>query len=74
MNDVMITTSSSLTEEEFLEEATKTDKDEAEDIEDDEELVAPTTRTVENPLKISKHLDKLIKCFLEAPLGIFAFV
>ena len=51
----MITTSSFLTDEEFLEETTKTDKDEAEDTEDDEELVAPSTRDVENHLKISKR-------------------
>ena len=52
----MITTPSFLTDEEFLEETTKTDKDKTEDTEADEELVAPSTRDVENPLKISQTL------------------
>ena len=44
----VITTPSTLTDEEILQEATQSEKDEAEEIEDDdEELVAPSTRDVE---------------------------
>ena len=53
----VITTPSTLTDEEILQEATQTEKDEAEEIEDDdEELVAPSTRDVENSLAILKNL------------------
>ena len=47
-DNAVITTSSTLTDEEILQEATKTENDEAEEIEDDdEELVAPSTRDIE---------------------------
>ena len=46
--DNAVITSSTLTDEEILQEATKTENDEAEEIEDDdEELVAPSTRDIE---------------------------
>ena len=57
-NDVAITAPSTLTDEEILQEAAQTEKDEVEDIEDDdEELVAPSTRDVENSLEILKNLS-----------------
>ena len=57
-DDAVITTSSTLTDEEILQEATQTENDEVEEIEDDdEELVAPSTRDVENSLKILKNLS-----------------
>ena len=53
VDDAVITTSSTLTEEEILQEATQTEINEVEEIEDDdEELVAPSTRDVENSLEI----------------------
>ena len=56
-DDAVITTSSTLTDEEILQEATQTENDEVEEIEDDdEELVAPSTRDVENSLEILKNL------------------
>ena len=57
-DNAVITTSSTLTDEETLQEATQTENDEVEEIEDDdEELVAPSTRDVENSLKILKNLS-----------------
>ena len=54
-DDAVITTSSTLTDEEILQETTQTENDEVENIEDDdEELVAPSTRAVENSLEILK--------------------
>ena len=58
VDDAVITTSSTLTDEEILQEATQTENDEVEEIEDDdEELVAPSTRDVENSLEILKNLS-----------------
>ena len=55
---MVITTSLTLTDEEILQEATQTENDEVEEIEDDdEELVAPSTRDVENSLGILKTLS-----------------
>ena len=57
-DDAVIRTSSTLTDEEILQEATQTENDEVEEIEDDdEELVAPSTRDVENSLEILKNLS-----------------
>ena len=57
-DDAVITTSSTLTDEEILQDATQTENDEVEGIEDgDEELVAPSTRDVENSLEILKNLS-----------------
>ena len=57
-DDAVITTSSTLTDEEILQEATQTENDEVEEIEDDdEELVEPSTRDVENSLEIFKNLS-----------------
>ena len=57
-DNAVITTSSTLTDEEILQEATKTENDEAEEIEDDdEELVAPITRDIENSLEILKKFS-----------------
>ena len=56
-DDAVITTSSTLTDEEILQEATQTENDEVEEIEDDDrELAAPSTRDVENSLEILKNL------------------
>ena len=56
-DDAVITTSSTLTEEESLQDATQTENDQVKEIEDDDkELVAPSTRDVENSLKILKKL------------------
>ena len=56
--DAIITTSLTLTDEEILQVATQTENDEVEEIEaDDKELVAPSTRDVENSLEISKNLS-----------------
>ena len=58
VDDAVITASSTLTDEEILQEATQTEKDEIEEIDDDdEELVAPSTRDVENSLGILKNLS-----------------
>ena len=57
-DNAVITTSSTLTDEEILQEATKTENDEAEEIEDDdEELVAPITIDIENSLEILKKFS-----------------
>ena len=57
-DDAVIATSSTLTGEEILQEATQTENDEVEEIEDDdEELVEPSTRDVENSLEIFKNLS-----------------
>ena len=57
-NDAVITTSTTLTDEQILQEATLTQNDEAEETkDDDEELVAPTTKDVENSMKILKDLS-----------------
>ena len=54
----VITTSSTLTDEEIMQEATQTENPEVEEIEDvDEELVAPSTRDVENSWEILKNLS-----------------
>ena len=69
-NDVVITAPSTLTDEEILQEATQTEKDEVEDIEDDDqELVAPSTRDVENSFEKLKNLflfseKKVTKCMI----------
>ena len=56
-DDAVITTSLTLTDEEILQEATQTENDKIEEIEDDEEeLVAPSKRDVENSLDILKNL------------------
>ena len=58
VDDAAITASSTLTDEEILQEATQTENDEIEEIDDDdEELVAPSTRDVENSLEILKNLS-----------------
>ena len=58
VDDAVITTSLTLTDEEILHEATQTENDDVEEIEaDDKELVAPSTRDVENSLEISKNLS-----------------
>ena len=52
-DDAVITKSSTLTDEEILQEATQTENVEVKEIEDDdEELVAPSTRDLENSLEI----------------------
>ena len=57
-DDAVIATSSTLTGEEILQEATQTENDEVKEIEDDdEELVEPSTRDVENSLEILKNLS-----------------
>ena len=61
-DDAVITTSSTLTEEEILQEATQTENDEVEEIEDDDkELIAPSTKDVENSLEIFRNLSLLVK-------------
>ena len=58
VDDAVITTSLTLTDEEILHEATQTENDDVEEIEaNDKELVAPSTRDVENSLEISKNLS-----------------
>ena len=58
VGDAVITTSLTLTDEEILHEATQTENDDVEEIEaNDKELVAPSTRDVENSLEISKNLS-----------------
>ena len=58
VDDTVIRTSSTLTDEEILQEATQTENDEVEEIEDDDEkLVALNTRDVENSLEILKNLS-----------------
>ena len=58
VDDAVITTSLTLTDEEILHEATQTENDDVEEIEaDDKELVAPSTRDVENSLEILKNLS-----------------
>ena len=57
-DDAVITTSSTLTDKEILQDATQTENDEAEEIvDDDKELIAPSTRDVENSFKILKNLS-----------------
>ena len=59
-DDAVITTSSTLTDGEILQEATE--NDEVEEIDDDnEELIAPSTRDVENSLEILKNLSLFSK-------------
>ena len=56
-DDAVITTSSTLSDGEILQEATQTENDEVEEIEDDdEELVALSTRDEENSMEILKNL------------------
>ena len=60
--DAIITTSLTLTDEEILQDATQTENDEVEEIEDDdEELVAPSTRNAENSFEILKNFLYLVK-------------
>ena len=55
---VITTTPSTFSDEKNLQEATQTEKNEVKEIEDDdEELVAPSTRDVENSLEILKNLS-----------------
>ena len=57
-DDAVIRTSSTFTDKEILQETTQTENDKAEEIEDDdEELVAPSTRDVESSLEILKKLS-----------------
>ena len=57
-DDAVITTSSTLTDGEIQQEAIQTENDEVEEIEDDDEkLVALSTRDVENLLEILKNLS-----------------
>ena len=57
-DDAVIATSSTLTGEEILQEATKTENDETEEIEDDdEELVAPSISHVET--KLIGNIEKI---------------
>ena len=57
-NDAVITTSTTLTDEKILQEATLTQNDEVEETnDDDEELVAPTTQDIENSMEILKDLS-----------------
>ena len=57
-DNAVITTSSTLTDEGILQEVTQSQNDEVEEIEDnDKELVAPSTREVENSLEILKKLS-----------------
>ena len=59
-DDTVITTLSTLTDEEILEEVTQTKTNEVEVIEDhDEELVATNAKDVENSLEILKNLSLL---------------
>ena len=61
-DDAVITTSPTLTDEEILQEAKQTENDEVEEIEDDdEELVAPSKRDVENSLGILKNFSLFSK-------------
>ena len=61
-DDAVIPAPSTLTDEEILQEATQIENDEAEETEgDDEELVAPSTRDVENSLEILKIFFYLVK-------------
>ena len=56
-DDAVITTSSTLTDKEILQEATQTENDEVGEIkDDDEEFVALSTRDVENSLKMLRNL------------------
>ena len=56
-DDAVITTSSTLTDQEISQETTQTENNEAEETEDDdEELAALSRRDVENPLEILKNL------------------
>ena len=60
--DDAVITSSTLIDEEILQEATQTENDEVEEIEDDdEELIAPSTKDVENSLEILKNLSLFSK-------------
>ena len=57
-DDAVITTSSTLTNKEILQEATQTENNEVEEIEDDdEELVSPSTRDVKSSLEVLKNLS-----------------
>ena len=54
----VITTSTTLTDLEILQDATQTENDEVEEIEDDDkELVAPSISELENSLEILKNLS-----------------
>ena len=58
VDGAVITTSSTLTDQEISQETTQTENNEAEETEDDdEELAALSRRDVENPLEILKNLS-----------------
>ena len=62
VDDAVIKTSSTLPEENILQEATQTENDEVEEIEDnDKELIALSTKDVENSLEILRNLSLLVK-------------
>ena len=62
VDDAVIKTSSTLPEENILQEATQTENDEVEEIEDDDkELIALSTKDVENSLEILRNLSLLVK-------------
>ena len=57
-DDAVITTSSTLTDQEISQETIQTENNEAKETEDDEkELAALSRRDVENPLEILKNLS-----------------
>ena len=59
-DDAVITTSPTLTDEEIMQEAKQTETDEVEE-DDDEELVAPSKKDVENSLGILKNFSLFSK-------------
>ena len=62
VDDAVIKASSTLPEENILQEATQTENDEVEEIEDDDkELIALSTKDVENSLEILRNLSLLVK-------------
>ena len=62
VDEAVIKTSSTLPEENILQEATQTENDEVEEIEDDDkELIALSTKDVENSLEILRNLSLLVK-------------
>ena len=59
-DDAVITMSPTLTDEEIMQEAKQTENDEVEE-DDDEELVAPSKKDVENSLGILKNFSLFSK-------------
>ena len=59
-DDAVIRTSPTLTDEEIMQEAKQTENDEVEE-DDDEELVAPSKKDVENSLGILKNFSLFSK-------------